>query len=281
MRRLNGITAYITGGSSGIGYAIADELIQAGARVAIIARNEDRLVEAEKALAAKGGADAVTHLSLNVADRPAGERLLPALVDSFGGPDLLVNCHGVTGVCYFTDTSHDDLIRLLDINVGGAWNTIQILLPELEKRRATIANVASVAGFIGVIGFAAYSASKFGLVGLSEVLRNELKPRGIRVCVLCPPDTDTPMLRAENLTKPYEAKVVSGTLPVKSAAYVAHAFIRGLRSRRFLIVPGLMGKLSLFVKGVAPRIVFGFVDSDLRKAQKKMGQNSGQGESSL
>ena len=278
MRKINGITAYITGGSSGIGYAIANELIQAGARVALISRNEDRLVKAEQTLAATAGQDSVTHLSLDVSDRSAAERKLPELVDRFGGPDLLVNCHGIPVVLYFTDTTHDELMRVLDVNIGGAWNTTQILLPELEKRRGTIANVSSVAGYLGVIGYAAYSASKFGLIGFSEVLRNELKPRGIRVCVLCPPDTDTPQFRQENLTKPYETKVMSETLPVKSADFVARAFVRGLRGRKFLIVPGFMGKLSLLVKGVAPRVLFGIVDSDLRKAQKKMSRESGKGE---
>ncbi|MCK4516039.1 MAG: SDR family NAD(P)-dependent oxidoreductase, partial [Spirochaetaceae bacterium] len=142
-------------------------------------------------------------------------------------------------------------------------------------------NVASVAGFVGVLGYAAYSASKFGLIGLSEVLRNELKPRGIRVCVLCPPDTDTPMFRAENVTKPFETKVMSETLPVKSAEYVAQAFLRGLKGRKFLIVPGFMGRLTLFVKGVAPRLLFGIVDNDLRKAQKRMARTPGQGESRI
>jgi len=278
VRRLYGKTAYVTGGSSGIGYAIADELVQAGARVALIARCKERLVEAEKTLTTTGVHTEVTHLSLDVSDREAAERLLPELVDRFGGPDLLVNCHGVNAVHYFSEISHDDVIRLLDINVGGAWNTIQILLPELEKRQGTIANVASVAGFIGLIGYAAYSASKFGLVGLSEALRNELKPRGVRVCVLCPPDTDTPMFRAQNVTKPFETKVMAEILPAKSADFVARVFVRGLRSRKFLIVPGLMSKLSLIVKGVAPRVIFGIVDRDLRKAQKK-NHISDQGES--
>jgi short-subunit dehydrogenase len=169
-------------------------------------------------------------------------------------------------------------MRILSVNVGGTWNTTQILLPELERRGGTIVNTSSVAGFVGILGYAAYSASKFGLIGLSEVLRNELKPRGIRVCVLCPPDTDTPGFQNENLTKPYETMVMSETVPVKSAEYVASAFMKGLRSSKFLIVPGFMGKLTLFVKGVAPRIVFGIVDSDLRKAQKRMSRKTGQGD---
>ena len=135
MRRLHGRTVYLTGGSSGIGYAIAVELVQAGTRVALLARSEDRLVEAEQRLIALSGPDAVTHLSLDVSDWEASERMLPELVDRFGGPDLLVNCHGASCVHYFAETSHDDLMRLLDVNIGGAWNTIQLLLPELEKRQ--------------------------------------------------------------------------------------------------------------------------------------------------
>ena len=143
MRRIHGLTAYITGGSSGIGYGIAEELLREGARVALIARSEERLRAAEEKLAPLAGADAITHTALDVSDRKAAERALPELVKRFGGPDLLVNSHGTTGVYYFTNTTHDDMMRILDVNIGGPWNTIQILLPELERRGGTIANVAS------------------------------------------------------------------------------------------------------------------------------------------
>jgi 3-dehydrosphinganine reductase len=277
VKDVRGKTAFVTGGSSGIGLAIAAELVAEGARVALIARDEDRLRETRERLESSAGPGNVTHLALDVSDREACEALLPGLVADFGPPHLLVNCHGSTGVAYFPDISHDDLMRNLRVNIGGSWNTIQILLPHLEMQGATVVNVASVAGFLGVLGYAAYSASKFGLVGLSEVLRNELKPRGIRVKVMCPPDTDTPMFREQNITKPFETKSMSGILPVKSAEYVARQFMKGLRRSAFLIVPGFMGRLSLFVKGVAPRLLYGIEDNDLRKAQKKMVQ-TGPGE---
>ncbi len=272
VRSFRDITAYVTGGSSGIGFATAKELLESGARVAVIARDEPRLERARAELSNVRGPEAVDALSLDVSDRAAAEKLLPGLVERFGGPELLINCHGMSAALYFEETTYDNLIRLLKVNVAGAWNTIQLLLPELEKRGGTIANVSSIAGFLGLIGYSGYSASKFGLIGLSEALRNELKPRGIRVCVLCPPDTDTPTLHEENKTKPFETKVMSETVPVKSPEYVAHALLRGLRHKRFLIVPGFMGRLSLLVKGVAPAILFGIVDSDLRKAQKRKNQ---------
>lgn len=278
MRNLRGKTAYITGGSSGIGLAIAGEMIAAGARVALIARSEKKLRDAREQLtgaAAHGSPAEITHRALDVGDRRATEERLPELVTAFGPPDILVNCHGKSDVRYFHDLTYESLMELFRVNVGGSWNTIQILLPELEKKQAVVVNVASVAGFVGVLGYSAYSASKFGLIGLSEVLRNELKPRGVRVQVLCPPDTDTPGFASEQLTSPYETKSVSGIVPVKSSEYVARALMRGLRRRKFLIVPGFMGRLTLFVKGVAPRIVFGVTDSDLRKARRKMARESG------
>jgi NAD(P)-dependent dehydrogenase (short-subunit alcohol dehydrogenase family) len=274
VRRFTGRTAYITGGSSGIGLAIARELLQRDARVAIIARNAERLAAAEQELAAIRGPDAVTSALLDVTDRPAADRALPALVARFGGPDLLVNSHGLSMALYFEETTNDELRQLLDANIVGTWNTIQILLPELEKRKGTIATVASIAGFMSLLGYSAYSASKFGVLGLSEGLRNELKPRGVRVCVLCPPDTDTPTFERENIRKPPETKMMSETMPLRSPEYVARAFVKGLQRRRFLIVPGFMGRLSLIVKGVIPEVLFGIIDSDLRKAQRKLAQIS-------
>lgn len=269
---------YITGGSSGIGFAIAREMVTAGARVALIARNREKLERASLDLQAVAGNSRVAHVALDVSDRGSCEEHLPKLATGFGEPDMLINCHGITGVYYFRDTKYEDLLNIYAVNVGGVFNTIQVLLPELERAGATIVNVASVAGYLGVIGYSLYSPSKFGLIGLSEVLRNELRPSGISVRVLCPPDTDTPMFRNENITKPYETMSMSGILPVKSAEYVARALMKGLRRRRFLIVPGFMGRLSLFVKGVLPRLIFKIVDDDLRKARRKMVRNEDQGE---
>ena len=91
------------------------------------------------------------------------------------------------------------------------------------KKGSHVINVSSIGGFIGVFGFTAYSASKFGLIGLSEALRGELKPRGIAVSVLCPPDTDTPGMARENKTKPDETHAISGNVKLMSAENVAKA----------------------------------------------------------
>lgn len=260
--------AVVTGGSSGIGKAIAAELLAAGATVALVARNREKLEAAREELHAGCGAprERILIASVDVADAGPAERLRE-LSGELGTPNLLVNSHGITYPQYFEQISAEKLREMLTVNVVGVWNTIAAFLPALKETGGTIANVASVGGFVGVLGYSAYSASKFAVVGLSEVLRNELRPHGVRVVVLCPPDTDTPMLEAENKIKPFETKEMSKSIPVVKPQDVAAAFIKGLRRRSFMIVPGFMSKVSYRLKGIWPGLLFRIVDSDLAKAR--------------
>ena len=105
----------------------------------------------------------------------------------------------------------------MKINLYGARNAIAALLPHMRNQGGHIVNVSSIAGLIGVFGYTDYCASKFGLIGFSEALRSELDSQGIMVSVLCPPDTDTPGLAEENLTKPPETLAVSESACVMPA----------------------------------------------------------------
>jgi 3-dehydrosphinganine reductase len=260
--------AVVTGGSSGIGNAIAADLAVAGATVVLVARNSQRLEAAREALIETRGLspERILTVAADVADPDQAMRLRE-LGAKIGPPNLLVNSHGITYPERFERIDSQKLEELLRVNVVGVWNTIQALLPDIRTTAGTIANVASVGGFVGVYGYSAYSASKFAVVGLSEVLRNELKPDGIRVVVLCPPDTDTPMLAAENQIKPFETKEMSKSIPVMKPEAVSAAFIKGLRRRGFMIVPGFMSNVSLRLKGIWPGLLFGIIDSDLAKAR--------------
>lgn len=260
--------AVVTGGSSGIGKAIAADLLTAGATVALVARNWQRLEAAKEELHSSRGVprERILVAAVDVSDPGQVERLRE-ITNELGPPDLLVNSHGITYPHYFERISAEKLQEMLNVNVVGVWNTITAFLPALKKTGGTIANVASVGGFVGVLGYSAYSASKFAVVGLSEVLRNELRPDGVRVVVLCPPDTDTPMLAAENKIKPFETKEMSKSIPVVKPQAIAAAFITGLRRRSFMIVPGFMSKISYRLKGIWPGLLFRIVDADLAKAR--------------
>jgi len=156
------------------------------------------------------------------------------------------------------------------VNLHGCWNTVQALLPHMKAQgRGYIVNTSSVAGLIGVYGYTDYCASKFALVGFSEALRSELKPHGIIVSVLCPPDTDTPGFKTENQTKPEETRAISAATKVLSPAAVADDLLRGMACGRFLIIPGLDSRLTVLVKRLAPGVVYRIMDRAVANLRRK------------
>ena len=104
--------------------------------------------------------------------------------------------------------------------------------------------MASLAGVLGFIGYAAYAPSKFAVVGFSEAIRNELLPHNIRVSVLLPPDTATPQLDAEILTRPAETRAIADHARVLQPEHVARVLLRGIAAGQFWIVPGWDAKMT-------------------------------------
>ena len=147
-----------------------------------------------------------------------------------------------------------------------------IVLPYLMKaKKGQIAFVSSTVGFMGVMGYVSYAPSKFAIVGLAESLRNELSPYNIKISVLYPPDTDTPGFAIENQTKPPECAMISEGAKLLQPEEVAQFFVKGILKKKFAILKGDV-KLYWWIKRVFPRLVYSFLDSDLKKARKKLGK---------
>jgi len=269
MQTFHGKTAYIVGGSSGIGMETGKLLAAAGAHVYIFARNEEKLQEAQQAIEACDAGKQVRcrYLTVDVTDHKRVQAVMADARDKFGPPHLLINSAGRGSAYYFQDISYAEFDRTLKINLYGTWNVTSTLVLHMSPG-SHIVNVASIAGFVGVFGFSGYSAAKFGVIGFSEALRSELKPRGIRVSVLCPPDTDTPGLHAENLTKPEETKKISASAQLMQPEQVARVLIRSLRTNRFMIIPGFDGKLTYYAMRLVPGLVRAIMDWDVKKVQK-------------
>ena len=193
MKDFKGKNAYVIGGSSGIGLATAKQLSARGANVMIFARNIDLLEEALEEISARRQSDdqRFEARQLDVSIRSEVQMVLTGAVEDFGPPDLLVNSAGRARPHRFEDVTPDMFEATMRVNLFGPRESIFVLLPYMASG-AHIVNVSSVAGFLGVFGYTDYCASKFGLLGFSEALRMELRPKGISVSVLCPPDTDTP-----------------------------------------------------------------------------------------
>jgi short-subunit dehydrogenase len=267
---LRGKTVYITGGSAGIGLALAKQAASRGAHVLLLARDPARLAKA--VVEVRGDAKAGVRVDarvLDVTDRARVDAVLAEAVTTFGAPDVLVNNAGRALPRPFDQVSAEQFDATLRLNLGAPRDTIAALLPHLRQRRGCILNVSSVAGLIGIYGFTDYSASKFGLVGFSEALRQELRPDGVTVQVLCPPDTDTPGFERENVGKPAETKALSKGASLLSADQVARAALEALGTSTFLIVPGLQGKLAAWAKRLAPGLLAWGLDRVVRGARPR------------
>ncbi|MBL8863886.1 MAG: SDR family oxidoreductase [Planctomycetes bacterium] len=181
----------ITGGSRGIGRAIALRFARAGAHVAVAARNSTELDAVVKEIDAAGGKGRAQQM--NVADHGTVEAGVFRSVEFLGGAiDLLVNCAGVFDVKPLARMDLATWNRNIDVNLNGPFYvTLEALDALLAGHRPMIVNVASIAARRGFAGNAAYCASKWGLRGFSEAIRLDLAPQGVRVTTLYPGPTDT------------------------------------------------------------------------------------------
>jgi len=267
IKNFTGLTAFITGASSGIGLATAKLLASKGANILVLDIAPCPLADIEHCrLFAE---QKVLYKQLDVTQREMVERVLPAVVAEFGPPDILINSAGISYPQEFWNTSYETWDRIIKVNLYGTWNTTSVLVPYLKEKKGYIVNLSSIAGFIGVFSMTVYSASKFGVIGFSEALRSELKPLGVTVSVLCPPDVDTPLLEKENVIKPEEAKAVSSAANVMQPEAVAAALVKGMSKGEFLIMPSADAKLTFLAKRLAPGLVEWFMDNEIRKVQQR------------
>lgn len=265
----NGKNVWITGGASGIGLCVGKRFAAAGANVTVFdlhLRDEalQQLSQARRLSAAP-----VRGHALDVTDAEMVVRQFDAVACETGKPDLVLNSAGIACAVEFDRLAVADWDRVLRINLYGSRNVAAAAGPLLAPG-ARLAFVASLAGIAGGYGYAAYAASKFGVVGLAEVLRVEWKPKGIKVSVICPPEVDTPMVQEERKVRPRatgEMKLFAGSLSVDEAA---DGILAGLLAGDYLIIPGAKAKLTYTLSKYLPRwITHAVADRLVRNALAK------------
>ncbi len=274
---------FITGGSSGIGLAIANQCVRQGASVSLFARDKQKLERAKNWIIESNPQIPLDHITkqiytccLDVTDHAQVTSTLSRVMQTQGVPHILITCAGGAYPNYFEQIPFEKFQRSLAVNLEGTWSTIAVVAPamkrahkEQQRKEQHIVTCSSIAGFVGTFGYTAYSAAKFGVIGLSEVLRSELKPFGISVSVLCPPDTDTPGFQQEEQTKPPETTAIAGKIKLLSPDSVAETLLKALRKKRFMIIPGRMGKLSFFLKSHLPRLLFRIMDHSIQRSNNE------------
>jgi len=196
MQSLRGQVAIVTGGSRGIGLAIASALVAEGVHVAVTGRDEDHLAEARRRLESAGSGSTVT-IKADVRSHPAVERTVARVIDRFGGLDVLVNNAGIARDQLMLRMKRADWDEVLATNLTAAFTVVQAALkPMIRQRSGRIVSIGSVVGQMGNAGQANYAASKAGLIGFSKAVAREVASRQITVNVVAPGLVATDMTQA-------------------------------------------------------------------------------------
>lgn len=263
----------ITGGSSGIGLALASQITQHGGNVIILARRQALLDEAlreleplrvqpaQKILALKADVSKFDSLSIGI----------KSLIEVNGVPDVVINSAGVAHPGNFSVLEMDIFHWMMDVNYFGTVNVLKLIVPLMQKRRSgTIVNISSMAGFMGVYGYTAYGASKFAVSGFTDALRAELKPYCIQVSIVFPPDTDTPQLEYESKFKPFITREIAGSAKSLSPVVVAKEILGKASRGKYLILPGFEAKLFYFAHHLVGGLLYPIMDILVRSSIRKI-----------
>ncbi|MCH8543769.1 MAG: SDR family oxidoreductase [Alcanivorax sp.] len=236
----------VTGAASGIGRAVAEALGAEGALLCLTDINEEVLAETALRLKASGATVLAAH-ALDIADADAVQALADELHIEHGSMDALLNIAGISIWGTVDQLSLDHWRRLININLMGPVHVMHAFLPKMiaAGRGGHLINVSSAAGLFGLPWHAAYSATKFGLRGISEVLRFDLRAHGIHVGLVCPGGVDTGLVRTieivgvdredpavQRLTARFRRHAVT-------PEHAAQAILRGMRRRQYMIFTSL------------------------------------------
>jgi NAD(P)-dependent dehydrogenase (short-subunit alcohol dehydrogenase family) len=194
---LDGRLCLVTGAASGIGRATARAAARAGALVVLT----DVRAEALDAVAAELGAAAVTQRALDITDVDAVRALADQVHEAHGPVDVAMNIAGIATWGAVERLTHEQWRRTIEVNLMGPIHVIESFVPEMirAKRGGQLVNVSSAAGLLGLPWHAPYSATKFGLRGISEVLRFDLRRHRIGVTLVCPGGVDTGLVETVDI----------------------------------------------------------------------------------
>jgi dehydrogenase/reductase SDR family member 7B len=249
----------ITGGSSGIGKALAFEFGLKGSKILITGRNQDDLNNTIAELKAKN-ITAVAFRS-DVSKQEDNKLMAEEALKHFGKIDVLINNAGISMRALFEEVDLDVVKKVMDINFYGVLYATKYCLPEIKKNKGSIVGVSSIAGFRGLPGRTGYSASKFALNGFLEVLRTELLKTGVHVLTACPGFTSS-NIRKRSLTKDGTSQGESPRdedsmmTPEECARHIYNATI----NRKRTLVLTTQGKIAVLLNkwlpGLADKMVY-------------------------
>ncbi len=236
----------ITGGSSGLGFELARQLILMGARLTLLARDTVKLASAAEKLQYLHPSAQVVTEAVDVCDEVAVTNVMQCIAETAGGIDMLINSAGILREGYFEQLSTQSFRDVMEINLFGIIHAIHAALPYLKKSQGRLVNIASMAGLTGVFGYTPYCSAKYALVGFTEALRYELHPLGISVSLACPGEFNSPMVDELDRNRTAENRAHTLMIPKVSVDTIAREILSGILKNRFLIIPGQKARWAAF-----------------------------------
>ncbi len=269
----SGKNVFITGGSSGIGLSLACLLAREGANITILARREDQLSKAVGTIKTQSikNEQVIQSIAGDVAEIDSIFQILEIYEKSYGTPDYLFNSAGITYPGKFNTLTPETFRDLINVNyLGTVYVTRAFINGMLRRGSGWIVNISSMAGFIGTFGYSGYGASKYAVRGFSDVLRAELKPRGIRISIVYPPDTLTPQLEFEKDLKPAITRELADNAGVMTPENVARIILKDMRKGRYSILPGFQSWFYYVLSSLLGDLTYKVMDLEIKSAIQKI-----------
>lgn len=256
----------ITGGSSGIGRALAEKFGREGGRILITGRNPNELDTAVTELQQKG--ITVAGFRADVSQEEDNQKMADEAVRLYGTIDVLINNAGISMRALFSEVDLDVVKKVMDINFFGVLYATKYCLPYIQQNKGSVVGISSIAGFRGLPGRAGYSASKFALNGFLEVLRTEHLKTGVHVLTACPGFTAT-NIRKRSLTKSGAQQGESPRAEEKmmTADECANHIYRAVVKRKNFLILTTQGKLAVWLNKWLPSLADQMVYKVMAKEQ--------------
>lgn len=247
-------TVIVTGGASGIGRAVAQQLASRGASVILADIDTELLKETTRAINNTGGK--ARAVQLDVRDFEAVKNMVDDTVAEFGRLDYMFNNAGIGIAGEAHEVSCDDWRRVIDINLYGELNGVLAAYPLMvEQGSGHIVNTASLAGLVPVAALTSYTTSKHGVVGLSNALRIEGALHGVKVSVVCPGLIRTPIKENLEFVKIDREKMVDKAPEGMNVDECARVILRGVERNKAIIVVTLPAKIAYLIQRLSPGLV--------------------------
>ena len=261
---MNNKVIIITGGSSGIGKALAEQYGQLGGHIVITGRNKEKLQETTEELKKSG--ISIEGIPCDSSQEEETRLMIKKVIDQFGKIDLLINNAGISMRSMFEEVHLDVLKKVMDINFWGTVYTTHAALPYLKESKGGIIGISSIAGFRGLPVRSGYSASKFAMNGFLEALRTELLHSGVHVLIACPGFTAS-NIRNSSLNS--EGNITGETMreeeKMMTSEEVATKIIHAYQQKKKTLVMTFQGKLTVFLN----KWMNGFMDTLVYNSLKK------------